>query len=120
MSRAIAFAVAGIALSLVCTSQASVARDIVVQTDAPASIVVVATRAHMSSENGIRMIQRRLQAAARTVCHVQYPSESYFYLRACMSGSYHDALDRLRVLRAPLTAETAASSGHFQIMVRSH
>jgi UrcA family protein len=120
MNRAIAFGVAGTVLSLVTAPQAIAARDIVVEADAPASMVVVAPVAQMSSENGVSFLRRRLHAAARTVCHVQYRGEPYLYVRACMSGSYHDALDQLRVLRAPLTAETAASSGHLQIVVRSH
>ena len=121
MVRAIAFAtVAGTALLLIASPQEGAARDIIVQTTAPASLVVVATPAQMSSENGVSLLKRRLHAAARKVCREQYRGESYLYLRGCMSGSYHDALDQLRLLTAPLSGRTAASSAYVQILVRSH
>lgn len=100
------------ALSIVAIAmvpQAASAGQVVVEGTPLAQRVIMVDPTALGDPAAVAAVHRQLRGAARAVCNEQYPREtSYYFSRACSSGSFRDALERLAVIKAQLAARPDA------------
>ena len=93
--------------------------QVVVEGTPLAQRVIMVDPTALGDPAAVDTVHRQLRDAARAVCNEQYPREtSYYFSRACSSGSFRDALERLAVIKAQLTARPNAPR-HVAISVRA-
>lgn len=107
-----------IGLAAVPTAARAIAADVLVEAP-PATRVVLVGRADLTRRDGLAALQRKLRTAARAACKEQYPNSTYYFSRACNSGSFRDALAQLRDLRARQLNRHAGVGVQLAISIRA-
>jgi UrcA family protein len=93
-------------------------RHVLVEAPAMAHRVVKVSRGDLMNPSGLSRVRRELGSAAKAACAEQYPAEGeYYFTRACVSGSLHDALAQLRTIQGQQSLDASASGSQISVVV---
>ena len=96
------------------------AADVVVEAPVSTRSVHVSA-ADLGGPDRLAALHRKLRAAVSDVCNEEYRNPTgmiYYYMRACRSGSFRDALGQLREIQKRRLAQHADVDAQVAILIR--
>lgn len=110
-----------VAVAAIVAGSSANADDVVIE--APmATRIVRLSLSDLANPDQLKTLHRRLRAAAIDVCSQEYRNPTgmiYYYMRACYSGSFRDALGQLREIQKRQLALHGGVDTQIAILIRS-